>query len=78
MGGHIAVPDTPLDGRIRKDEAVFARGEFCDFLAAFTLLDYGMTVTAVELAAFLAHEEALNTLFYGLTNHGYHILSSEF
>jgi hypothetical protein len=75
VGGHIAVSCSPLNGRIREDEAVRARGEFFGFLAAIALFHNWMAASAVELAAFLAHEEAVHARFNRCTNHGYHVLS---
>lgn len=77
MRGHVASPYTPLGYRIGKDEAVFAGGEILDFLATFTLLYNRMAVAAIKLAAFIAHEKAIHTLFYACTNHFNHILSLE-
>jgi hypothetical protein len=78
MGGHIADPCSPFDGRIRKSDAECAGRKFFGFLAGFTLLYNGVTGPPVELTTLLAHEEALQPLLYRLTNHGYHILSLSF
>jgi hypothetical protein len=75
VGGHVAVPCSPFDGRIREYEAVSARGEFFGFLAAIALFHDRVAAPAVELAAFLVHEETLHTRLNRCTNHGYHVLS---
>jgi hypothetical protein len=75
MSGHVASPYTPLGSGIRENHAVFTGGEILDFLAAFTLLYNRMAFAAVELAAFVAHKKALQTLFYACTNHFNHTLS---
>jgi len=56
VGSHVAGPDTPLGLGVGKDETKFAGRKIQDFLAAFTLLNDGMTITAIKLAAFLAHK----------------------
>ena len=75
MGSHVAASRTPFDGRLREHEAVCAGSELFGFLAAITFFNNGVATAPVELAAILAHEKAVNTLFYTCTNHGYHILS---
>lgn len=75
MSGHAACPYTPLGSGVWENQAVFTGGEILDFLAAFTLLYNRMAFAAIELAAFVAHKKALNTLFYACTNHFNHVLS---
>jgi hypothetical protein len=75
VGGHAAVPDSPFGDGVRKAQAVYAGREFLDFLAAFTLLYNGMTVTSIELTPLFTHKQAFGPFFYCCTNHGYHILS---
>jgi len=78
MGGHVAVPHTPLGSGIREDEAVSAGGKFLGPHAAFTLLNYCMARAAIKLTACLAHKRAANTRFYDCTVHFNHVLSSFF
>jgi hypothetical protein len=77
VSGHAALPGTPLDGRLRENEAIFAGGKFFDFLTAVALLDDGVAAPPIELTAVLAHEKTLNTQFHAIANHGYHIPSSK-
>jgi len=77
MRGHTAFPGSPFDGGLRENQAIFAGGELFDFLTAMALLNDGMAVPSVELAAVLVHEKALNSLLYAIANHGYHIPSSK-
>ena len=75
VGSHAAVSESPLDGWIRKNQAVIAGGSFYNLLAAFTFLSYGVAVAPIELTAFAAHEGTFCPFLYACTNHGYHILS---
>ena len=75
MGGHAAAPESPFDGRIRKNQAIIAGGPFHHLLTAFTFLDNGVAVTPIELTTFVAHEGTFDPFLYACTNHGYHILS---
>lgn len=77
MCGHGAFPGSPFDSGLRENKAIFAGGKLFDFLAAVALLNDGMAISSVELAAVLVHEKALNTLLYAVANHGYHIPSSK-
>ena len=73
--GHTASSESPLDGRIRKNQTVIAGGSFHNLLAAFAFFDNGVTVAPVELTAFVAHEGTFHSFLDACTNHGYHILS---
>jgi hypothetical protein len=75
MGCHGALAGSPFDGRLRENKAILAGGELFDFRAAATLLNDGVAVPSVELAAVLVHEKALNTFLYAIANHGYHVPS---
>ena len=76
--GHTAASESPLDGRIRKSQAVIAGGSFHYLLAAFAFFDNGVTVAPIELTAFVAHEGTFHSFLDACTNHGYHILSFGF
>ncbi len=75
VGSHAAVSESPIDGRVRKSQAVIAGGSFNNLLTAFTFLSYGVAVAPIELTAILAHEGTFRPFLYACTNHGYHILS---
>ena len=75
VGSHVAVSITPFNGWLRETYAVFAGGEFLDFLAAFALLNDGMAVASIKLTPIFGHKKTIYTFFYACTNHGYHILS---
>ena len=75
MRGHIAFTETPLGGRIRKDEAKTTGRKHIGFLTSFALLNDFMTGASIKLAPLIAHEIAVQSFFYACTNHGYHVLS---
>lgn len=75
MCGHAAFPGSPLDRRLRENEAVLAGGKIFDFLAAVALLDDRVAAPSIELATTLVHEKTLDTQLYAIANHGYHIPS---
>jgi hypothetical protein len=75
VGGHIAISITPLQGRIRKNEAILTGRKFTDFLTPFALFNDGMAGAAIKLAATLTHEKTLTPFFYSCTNHFNHTLS---
>ena len=77
MGGHGAFAGPPFDGRLGENKAKVAGGKLFDFLAAGALLNDGMAIPPIELAAILVHEKALNTLLNAIANHGYHVPSLE-
>ena len=56
MCGHVAGPDAPFRLWVGEDKTEFAGWKFVNFLAAFTLLNDGMTAASIKLAAFLAHK----------------------
>ena len=70
MGGHIALTGTPLGGWFRENKTEFAGREIFGFLASVAGFDDRMTFAAGELAAVLAHEKTLDTVFDRCTNHG--------
>jgi hypothetical protein len=72
--GHVAAAKTPLGARIGERNAVLTGGEFLCLLAAATLLNDTVALSAVELTTTLGHEGTLNTLFQRCTKHGNHIL----
>jgi len=78
MGCHVTVANAPLDGRVGEDLAIIAGWKFQNFLAAFTFFHDGMAGATIESAAFVRHEQALNSFFDSCTNHGYHVLSLEY
>ena len=59
MGRHVAIPDSPLGGRIGKNDAVLSGGKIDGLLATLTFLDDGVARAAVELTSVFAHEEAI-------------------
>jgi hypothetical protein len=73
--GHIAFSETPLGGGIREDKAKTTGRKNLGFLTSFTLLNDFVTGASIELAPLIAHEMAIQSFFYGCTNHGYHVLS---
>jgi hypothetical protein len=75
VGGHVALPGSPLGRRLRKNQAKLTGRKLLCLLAAPACLNDGMATSAIELAAVLAHEKALYSLLNACTNHGYHILS---
>ena len=75
MGGHVAVPHTPLGSGIREDEAIFAGRKFLGPHAAFTLINNCVAGATIKLTACLAHKRAANTRFYACTVHFNHVLS---
>ena len=75
VGSHAADSRPPLDRRIGEAGAVLAGGKLLNALAAFTLLHDGMAVSAIELAAALAHEKTIHSLLDRCTNHCDHVLS---
>jgi hypothetical protein len=76
--GHGAPAGSPLDGRLRKDEAVIAGGKVLGFLASDALFNDLVACTSIELASVLVHEKTLDTLLHAVANHGNHILSNKF
>jgi hypothetical protein len=77
MSGHAALPGSPFDRRLRENKAILAGGKIFGFLAAVALLNDGVAAPPIELTAILAHEKTINTQFYAIANHGYHIPSLE-
>ena len=77
MGGQVTVACLPLDCRIGEAQAIGAGWKLHGSLTAVTLFNDRVARPSVKLAPFLIHEKTLKTLLYSLTNHGYHILSSE-
>jgi hypothetical protein len=75
VGGHAALPGSPFNGWFREDQTVLAGRKFFDFLATDALFNDRVAGASVELASVLAHEETIDTRFYAIANHGYHILS---
>jgi len=75
VGGHAAGSDSPLGGRVREAEAVFAGGELLSLLAAFTSLHNGMAAPSIKLTPIFVHKKTVKPFLYSCTNHGYHILS---
>ena len=54
----------------------FARREFYNPVAIFTLLNYSITFPTIIATAGLGHKNTFSPRFQGLTNHGNHPLSS--
>ena len=75
VGGHAASPYPPSHRRIGKAQAVLSGWQVYNLLAAFTLLNDGVTTSAIELASVVGHEKAIGPFLNRCTNHGYHVLS---
>jgi hypothetical protein len=74
VGSHIAIAESPFGGGIRKTYTIFAGREILRLLAAVTLVYNLFAGSSTELTSIAVHEETINSLLSGCTNHGYHIL----
>ena len=59
MSSHITGPIFPFNRRVEETHTVFSSGIFNDSLAAFTLINDGVTAASIKLASFFGHKGAL-------------------